>query len=259
MRAKKALGQHFLKSTKILERIIAAGELAVRDVVLEVGPGTGVLTDALLRSGARVVAVEKDKELIEHLRDRFAHAIQERQLMLLQGDILAFDPRGHGLPEHAYKLVANIPYYITGEILRRFLSEVAQPSRMVLLVQKEVADRIVATDGKESILSLSVKLFGTPSIVARVPKSSFSPAPRVDSAVLAINAINHSGLAKKDAVRFFQLVHAGFSQKRKQLVPLLTPHVDKRRLLGVLAKHGLPATARAERLPLAAWLELAKT
>ncbi len=256
--AKKSLGQHFLTSKAAIERIVLAGELTGRDVVVEIGPGKGVLTEALLTSGTRVVAVEKDKELIGHLQERFAEKIQDRQLMLLSGDVLSFDPKSQGLPEHEYKVVANIPYYITGEILRRFLSEVMQPSRMILLVQKEVAERIVAKDGKESILSLSVKLYGTPRIVMRVPKKYFSPAPNVDSAVLAIERINRSNLTKKEEARFFELVHAGFSQKRKQVVPLLSKLLPKRKILDVLATFGLPETVRAERLPLAAWRALGK-
>jgi 16S rRNA (adenine1518-N6/adenine1519-N6)-dimethyltransferase len=258
MKAKKALGQHFLTSNKIIERIVTTAGLSAGDVVLEIGPGKGVLTKALLASGTRVVAIEKDGDLISHLQQTFMESIQERQLMLLHGDILSFNPTAQGLPEHHYKIVANIPYYITGEIIRRFLSETSQPSRMVLLVQKEVAERIVAKDGKESILSLSVKLYGTPKIAVRVPRKFFSPAPDVDSAVLDISNIHRPGLTKQDEARFFELVKLGFSQKRKQVVPLLSKTLKKDQLITTLAQHGLPATARAEDMPLAVWLELVK-
>jgi 16S rRNA (adenine1518-N6/adenine1519-N6)-dimethyltransferase len=258
MKAKKALGQHFLTSNKIIERIVAAAGLSAGDVVLEIGPGKGILTKALLESGTRVVAVEKDGDLISHLQQTFMEAIGERQLMLLHADVLSFNPTAQGLPEHHYKVVANIPYYITGEIIRRFLSETSQPSHMVLLVQKEVAERIVAKDGKESILSLSVKLYGTPKIALRVPRKYFSPAPDVDSAVLDITNIHRPGLSKQEEARFFTLVRTGFSQKRKQLVPLLAHEIKKEKLLRTLAEYELPVTVRAEDLPLAAWISLLK-
>ncbi len=158
-RAKKALGQHFLTSKKIVSEIASVAELTRDDTVLEVGPGKGVLTRALLETGAHVVAVEKDRDLVETLSHPFASEIDSKQLTIVQGDVLTFEPAAYGLKEHAYKLVANIPYYITGEIMRRFLSGGSQPERMVLLVQKEVAERVVARDTKESILSMSVKLY----------------------------------------------------------------------------------------------------
>lgn len=274
MKAKKSLGQHFLSNNKIIDRIVETAELSADDVVLEIGPGKGILTKALLKSGARVVAVEKDGDLIGHLQQTFSEEIGQRQLMLLHADVLAFNPTAQGLPEHHYKVVANIPYYITGEIVRRFLSETSQPSRMVLLVQKEVAERIVACPergrrakdgkllgqarGKESILSMSVKLYGTPEIAFPVSKRYFSPAPNVDSAVLHVSDIHHSGLSKSDEARFFEIVRLGFSQKRKQVLPLLSKEIKKQKLLQMLAKFNLPATVRAESLPLAAWLFLLK-
>ncbi|HXK39786.1 MAG TPA: 16S rRNA (adenine(1518)-N(6)/adenine(1519)-N(6))-dimethyltransferase RsmA [Candidatus Paceibacterota bacterium] len=274
MKAKKSLGQHFLTNGKIIDRIVETAELSADDVVLEIGPGKGILTKALLKSGARVVAVEKDGDLIGHLQQTFSEEIGQRQLMLLHADVLAFNPTAQGLPEHHYKIVANIPYYITGEIVRRFLSETSQPSRMVLLVQKEVAERIVACPergrrakdgkplgqarGKESILSMSVKLYGTPSIALRVPKKYFSPVPNVDSAVLDVSDIHHSGLSRHDEARFFEIVRLGFSQKRKQVLPLLSKEIKKQKLLQMLAKFDLPETVRAESLPLAAWLFLLK-
>jgi 16S rRNA (adenine1518-N6/adenine1519-N6)-dimethyltransferase len=258
MKAKKSLGQHFLTNNKIIDRIVETAELSADDVVLEIGPGKGILTKALLKSGARVVAVEKDGDLIGHLQQTFSEEIGQRQLMLLHADVLAFNPTAQGLPEHHYKIVANIPYYITGEIVRRFLSETSQPSRMVLLVQKEVAERIVAKDGKESILSMSVKLYGTPRIAFRVPKKYFSPVPNVDSAVLHVSDIHHSGLSRHDETRFFEIVRLGFSQKRKQVLPLLSKEIKKQKLLQMLAKFDLPATVRAESLPLAAWFFLLK-
>jgi 16S rRNA (adenine1518-N6/adenine1519-N6)-dimethyltransferase len=257
-RAKKSLGQHFLTSSRVIERIISFAQLSPGDTVLEIGPGKGVLTRALLSTQAKVVAVEKDTDLIPHLATLFAAEIQEGRLTLVEADILAFDPKECGFFGHDYKLVANIPYYITGEIMRRFLSETIQPAMMVLLIQKEVAERIVAKDGKESILSLSVKLYGKPRLALRVPKRYFKPIPNVDSAVLVIDEIGSAELRAKEEARFFELVKLGFSQKRKQLLPLLSTHIKKETVSEMLARFELPITVRAEDMPLAAWIELAK-
>jgi 16S rRNA (adenine1518-N6/adenine1519-N6)-dimethyltransferase len=246
-----------------VEDIVAASDISAGDVVLEVGPGKGTLTRALLSAGATVIAIEKDRELVAHLKELFSGEIASGRLILAEGDILTTDIsrflEASGANEAmSYKLVSNIPYYITGEILRKFLSEPPAPARMVLLIQKEVAERIAAKDGKESILSLSVKLYGAPRIVRRVPRKFFSPPPAVDSAVLSVTDIARPSLSAAEERRFFELVKRGFSQKRKQLVPLLSERLAKERLLGALAAFGLPANARAEDLPLSAWLSLAK-
>src|ERR1700722_8237363 len=144
MKAKKSLGQHFLKSKEALRLIVAAAMLKKGDAVLEVGPGKGILTAELLKEGSKVIAVEKDNELIDFLNDRFAAEIAEERLTLINGDILDYNPESLGLTSGRYKLVANIPYYITGALIRKFLGASAQPERIVLLIQKEVADRIVA-------------------------------------------------------------------------------------------------------------------
>src|SRR3989344_3189802 len=157
MRAKKSLGQNFLTSHAVAQDIIAAAHITPDDVVLEIGPGKGFLTEGLLQKAKKVIAVEKDGRMVEYLKDKFREEIRNGKLELIHQDILSFDPAGCGLRVTGYKLIANIPYYITGEILRTFLSGDTQPSLMVLMVQKEVAERIVARDGKESILSMSVK------------------------------------------------------------------------------------------------------
>jgi|SRR3989344_2796881 len=247
MRAKKSLGQHFLMHARIAERIALVAQLTPDSVVLEIGPGTGLLTRALLMRARKVIAVEADGELFEKLRSDFAGEIAEHRLELIHGDIRAFDlavlPKG-------YALVANIPYYLTGETFRKFLEAENQPSAMTLLVQKEVADR-VALLKKESILSLSVKAYGTPKREFIVPRGAFKPAPKVDSAVLSVCDISRKNFAtKKEEERFFALLHAGFAHKRK--------FVRKN-----LADAGLPAgtileKARAEDLPLATWLALCR-
>ncbi len=268
-RAKKSLGQHFLRSSSVVKAMVAAGGVVPGDAVLEIGPGEGVLTEALLAAGARVLAVEKDRGLIPVLEERFADAIASGALSLVEADILDFDPAAYGLAAGQYKLVANIPYYITGAIFEKFLAERTPPSVAVMLIQKEVATRIVARDGKESILSISVKAFGTPRIAAKVSASAFRPAPKVDSAVIAVDGISSTRFqgwriggrsAAKDAAaaHFFTIVRAGFAHKRKLLARNLEAAAGKEAIAAVLAEQGLPPNARAEDLSLDDWLALAK-
>ena len=245
VRAKKSLGQNFLMHRQIAERIADAAGLSKRDTVLEIGPGTGMLTRALLARAGKVVAVEADGELHEQLAQDFADDIACGALTLVHGDIRHFDistlPKG-------YKLVANIPYYITGDIMRMFLTAAAQPSSMTLLVQKEVAERI-ARSKKESILSLSVKAYGAPKYEFTVPRGAFKPAPSVDSAVLSIKNISRDAFASRaEETRFFELVRAGFAHKRKLLSSNLAG-------FGI-PESTLPPKARAEDLSLADWLRL---
>src|SRR3990172_2215572 len=178
MRAKKSLGQNFLTSRGVARDIVVAAQITPDDVVLEIGPGKGFLTEGLLQKAKKVIAVEKDERMVEYLKDKFREEIRNGKLELIHQDILSFDIS-------RFTLVANIPYYITGEILRTFLSGDLQPQRMVLMVQKEVAERIVARPssrragtGKESILSMSVKVYGTPCYIQKVPARYFSPKPK---------------------------------------------------------------------------------
>src|SRR3989344_5080984 len=182
-KAKKSLGQNFLKSESALRKIIEVGEMRQNDVILEIGPGKGKLTERLLENSEHVIAIEKDNELFEFLKEKFSAQIKNGSLVLIHDNILNFNASAYGLAPSAYKIIANIPYNITGAILKKFLTADRQPERMVLLVQKEVAERIVARDGKESILSISVKAYGEPKMVMKVPARYFSPAPKVDSAV----------------------------------------------------------------------------
>lgn len=228
---------------RIAERIAKTAGFVRGATVLEIGPGTGMLTRELLKLGAHVVAVEADRELFEKLQADFADEIARGQLDLRHGDIRAFDI---GALSKRYALVANIPYYITGEIIRMFLEADNQPSTMTLLVQKEVAIRI-ARSKKESILSLSVKAYGTPKYEFTVPRGAFKPAPNVDSAVLSIRDISRKHFASRaQEETFFKLVHAGFAHKRKLLAKNLAE-------AGFVIEH-IPAKARAEDLALDAWL-----
>lgn len=254
MKAKKSLGQNFLTSQSAVEKIVRAGELSDKDTVVEIGPGKGALTKALLATGAHVIAIEKDDDLVPFLKNLFSTEIATGQFELVHGDILTAN--SSQLTANPYKLIANIPYNITGEIIRMFLTAAHQPERMVVLVQKEVAERIVARDGKESILSISVKAFGTPKLIATVSAGSFSPKPNVDSAILAITNLSRKTLSIKKEKQFFEYVKQGFSQKRKQLVSTLSPLMDRESIVAFLLSRKLPATARAEELRVDDWVAL---
>lgn len=222
VRAKKALGQHFLKSKKVVRDIINAGDINAQDIVLEIGPGKGILTEQLLRFAGKVIAVEKDQVLVRHLKEKFRDEIVKNKLEVVNADILQFSIINSQFSK-GYKLVANIPYYITGEILRKFLSTEYQPNQMVLLVQKEVAQRIVARDKKESILSISVRAYGKPRYIKKVPARLFSPPPKVDSAILSIEDISKDFFKDVNEEKFFGVVKTGFAHKRKFLVRNLEP------------------------------------
>jgi len=221
--AKKSLGQNFLKSQKALTAMVTAGEVQAGDTVIEIGPGKGALTKVLLETGATVIAFEKDHRLIELLTEQFAEYILQNKFFLYEKDILDVE-----ITEYVstpYKLIANIPYYITGEITRRFLTHTHKPQCIVLLVQKEVANRIV--DTKESILSLSVKVFGTPKKVMIVKKEYFRPAPKVDSTIIKIFNIHTPFKTKEEELNFFALIKKAFSQKRKKLNTTLKEFKDQ--------------------------------
>lgn len=253
------LGQHFLRGTWAAAALAKEAAISSGDTVLEIGPGKGVLTRELLRTGARVIAIEKDEGLVVVLQEVFPSELASGQLHIVEGDVRNFDPSGYGLRATDYKLAANIPYYITGEILRQFLTAAAQPRTMALLVQKEVADRIVARDGKESILSNSVKAYGMPRIAAKVSKGNFSPPPKVDSAILVIENISRDFFSDVNEKRFFEIVRKGFSSKRKLLASNLeTEDLSKSRVLDVFKTCEIPDKARAEDITLNSWKCLSK-
>ncbi len=252
LRPKKALGQNFLTSLPAREAIISAASLHKGELVLEIGPGKGFLTAGILASGSQLVAVEKDTELIGYLSEHFSSKIKDGQLTLYEGDALTLEP-----PHLLYKLVANIPYYITGAILERFLSHERKPSLMVVLVQKEVAERIVARDGKESILSLAVKAYGKPRIAHRVSAGSFFPKPKVDSAVLAIEGISGSHFVSEDhELIYFTILKRGFLHKRKMLFSNLKELFGEEVLAPLFDRLDIDRKERAENVKLETWLNL---
>lgn len=252
------LGQHFLTGEWAAQKLAQSIAVQPDEVILEIGPGKGALTRELLSTGARVIAVEKDEALVTHLSETFAHEIASGRLILLSGDIRDFSPLRLNLNLGGYVVAANIPYYITGEIIRQFLSTDAPPRAMALLVQKEVAERIIARDHKESILSLSVKVYGTPKIIAKVSKGNFSPPPSVDSAIIVIDTISKEAFAKVPEHAFFKVVKTGFASKRKFLANNLARGFSKRVVERALADCGLEANVRAEDVPLEKWKELAQ-
>lgn len=266
MRAKKSLGQHFLRSPQVLEAMCQAGKVTAGDTILEIGAGTGTLTGVLLQKGAHVVALEKDQRLIPELRKQFQKELETGQLKLVETDVLAFDPREitETGPAQSYKIVANIPYYITGAILEKFLGGEFQPSLMALLVQKEVAQRIVANDGKESILSISVKCYGQARIVQKVSRRLFSPPPKVDSAILLITDVSKRFFNTENGEsisedRFFEVIRGGFAHKRKKLKNnlLLLENISPETLSAAMEKAGLHENTRAEEVTLEQWKILA--
>ena len=255
MRPKKELGQNFLMHPQIAERIVDTSGVAPGDTVLEIGPGTGLLTRALLSKVGKVIAVETDAELTPVLEETFAKEIEEGKLELLHADIRSFDPST--IPG-AYALVANIPYYITGEIIRQFLTATHKPRSLTLLVQKEVAIR-VAREKKESLLSLSVKAYGLPSYRFTVPRGAFRPAPNVDSAVLHVSGIEQDAFSSSgEEHRFFEVLRAGFAHKRKLLARNLEVVATPEAIKEAFTAAGLPEKVRAEEVPLESWKILAR-
>ena len=266
-KAKKSLGQNFLKSEPALRKIIEAGEIKPDDVILEIGPGKGALTKKLLEKAGMVVAVEKDRELFDFLKMKFEKELAEKKLILINEDILQFQITNYEL--RSYKIIANIPYNITGAILKKFLTEKNQPTLMVLMMQNEVAKRIVARDGKESILSISVKAYGEPKLEMKVPARYFSPAPKVDSSIISIKNISRKLFAQNmqgfalhifegEALhifeeKFWEIVKAGFAHKRKKLSGNLQSIISKEKLSVLML-----GNKRAEDLTLADWISLAK-
>ena len=251
---KKSLGQNFLVEPAGLMKVINAAELSGSEEVLEIGAGLGGLTYLLAQTSKHVVAVEIDRHMLEPL----AEALKPfTNIQIVPGDILDLDPTTLVTQEN-YVVVANIPYYITSAIIRHLLEAKLKPSRVILTIQKEVAQRILARDGKMSLLSLSVFVFGDPEIVGTIPAGSFFPAPDVDSAVLRIRLHPEPLIHAAKLDQFFKLAHAGFGQKRKTLRNSLSAGLSltaaevETRLLGA----NIDPTRRAETLSVSEWARL---
>jgi 16S rRNA (adenine1518-N6/adenine1519-N6)-dimethyltransferase len=253
---KKSLGQNFLTSDYVPNKMCDAAELEAGELVLEIGPGTGVLTSELLKRGCRVIALEADTRAISLLHDTFAKDIASGTLTVIAFDVRSLSLPAFGLKDHGFSVVANIPYYLTGHLLRVFLETSCQPKVLVFLMQKEVAQRI-ARDPKESLLSLSVKAFGTATYVQTISRGHFSPPPAVDSAILKVSDISMKNLRGVETTVFFSLLQAGLHRKRGQLLGNLSRYLDREVVSAAFAALCLPATVRGEDLPLRTWVELA--
>lgn len=255
--AKKSLGQNFLVNPGIVAKIIIAADLSPDDTVLEVGPGTGILTEALAASGARIIAIEKDRRLIQDLEAKFSAA----QIEIMEGDVLEFRPAEHGLGDGDYKIVANLPYYITSYFLRMVFEEWPQPALMVLMVQKEVAQRLMAKPPAMNLLALSVQYYTEPRLVATVSRGSFRPIPKVGSAVIALLPRTRHPLPPEREVKFFELAKAAFAGKRKQLLNTLPGALGKTKeeTAAILQEAGIDPSARPETVDMTQWLHLANT
>ena len=271
LRARKGLGQHFLIDENVLEQILSAAQLAPEDMVVEVGPGLGVLTRELAKHAGRVVAIELDNNLAALLKESLSPF---KNVTIINEDVLKIDPSAllrelkaenpdkYGTPyvNRRYKVVANLPYYITSPVLRHFLEAPIKPQSMVVMVQKEVAEEITAKPGRMSLLSIGVQLYGLPTIVAQVPARSFYPAPAVDSAILKVMPYSRPPVEIADDESFFRLVRAGFCAARKQLANSLAQGlgISKEEGLGLLARAQIDSQRRAESLSIQEWAHLWK-
>lgn len=275
IKAKKSLGQNFLKDAEVLRRIIKAAQLSSEDVVIEVGPGQGALTELLSGVCKKLIAIELDDRLIETLHTKF---VDNENVEIIHDDILKIN-----LPElvesqlskvncSSYKVVANIPYYITAPIVRLFLETKIPPSEVIFMVQKEVAERICAKPGEMSILAVSVQYYAKAEFLFTVFKESFDPVPKVDSAILKLSSISSSPSGrgchevtgegnypnKEDAKKFFRVVKSGFSAKRKTLINNLSNSlgIDKKEIEEKLGSIGFSPSVRAQELGVEDWKKL---
>jgi 16S rRNA (adenine1518-N6/adenine1519-N6)-dimethyltransferase len=256
LRAHKGLGQNFVQDPLALEKLVSAAEIQPTDIVLEIGPGLGSLTRYLALSAKEVVAVELDMNLLPPLK---AVLSPYPNVHLIQGDILKLSPNDL-ITEKDYIVVANIPYYITSAVIRHLLESEPKPLRIVLTIQKEVAQRICAGPGDMSLLALSVQVYGTPHIVAHISAGAFFPTPKVDSAVLCVD-IYPAPLIKEELFdTFFKLIKAGFSQKRKTLRNSLSAglHISPANATDLLTRANIDSQRRAETLSIDEWQSLSE-
>ncbi len=245
----KRLGQNFLVDRSILKKIINAADLSSEDTVLEIGPGLGILTIELAKRAEQVIAIEKDKKLCEILKDVLKNY---ENVEIINQDALSYELR-----VTSYKLIANLPYYITSPVIRKFLEAEHKPELMVLMVQKEVAQRICAKPPHMNLLAVAVQFYAKPEIISYVSKKSFWPTPKVDSAIIKITS--NVGFKKSyiDAKKFFKIVKAGFSSKRKMLKNnLSSTSLEAKKIEKILEKLGLNPKVRAENLSVEDWVKL---
>lgn len=256
LQPKKSLGQNFLHDPNTLQKIVDSADIQKTDTVLEIGPGTGSMTHLLVEKAAHVIAIEVDERLQPVLEQQFAayKNVEFHWVDILEADIADL------VGDRPYKVVANLPYYITSAILRKLLEGTPRPQSITATVQKEVAERVVAQPGEMSLLSVSVQFYGRPQIAARIKSTVFWPKPDVDSAVLHIDVYGKPPVDMPDEETFFKVVRAGFSQKRKQLKNSLAGGLalSNEGVMELMKLAGVDATRRAETLSLEEWAALSR-
>jgi len=262
MNKQKRLGQVFLKNQDIVQKIIQATEIESKDQILEIGPGKGVLTEPLLQTGAEVTAIEKDSSLVKYLERRFAN---NSNLIIIQADIRDFlkneDYTKYKIQDTKYKVIGNIPYYLTSHLLRILLENPIKPKLIVLMIQKEVAERITAQPPQMSLLSVSVQFYAKPEIICYVPKTAFQPKPKVDSAVIRLAPINTDENTDKTLKKnFFKVVKAGFRQPRKLLLNNIynNLNIEKDKIKEIFEQLDISMNARPQNLSVQNWISLAQ-
>lgn len=255
LRARKSLGQNFLVDDDVRDSIIIAAELSISDTIIEVGPGLGVLTEELIKKAGNVIAIEKDDQLYIKLRDKFN---KYHNFQIVNSDILELNLDDLVKNNHDYKVVANIPYYITSPILHLFIQAQFKPSLMVVMMQREVAEAVTASQGKMSYISVSMQVYSRPEVICRVPASSFYPRPKVDSAIVKFNMLPEPAVSVDEITQFLKVVQCCFAAPRKQLrnslalgLKLDTPVAKE-----ILDSAGIDYQRRAETLSLREWQAL---
>ncbi len=254
IKTKKSLGQHWLYDKDSLNAMLEAANVGSTDTVLEVGPGLGTLTETLAQKANKVIAIEKDSDLISNLSDKFANA---KNVEIINTDILTYNL---GTIDKDYKVVANIPYYLTGKLIRNLIESTNPPVQMALLVQKEVADRIIAAPKDMSMLSFSVQYYFKASIERVVSKELFKPAPKVDSAIVGLTRLPKP-MFEADINKLFRLVKFGFSQKRKTLRNSLSAglKLEPVKIENIIVATGINPNCRAQELNFDQWQSLYNT
>ncbi len=262
MHPKKSLGQNFLKCQWVIDALIEAGEVTKKDTVLEIGPGTGVLTRPLAKHAEKVVALEKDEALADILSKNLK-AENINNVEVIEGDILkeycSLISR-YAENETSIKIVANIPYYLTSHLFRIIFETNDKPKLVLFTIQKEVAERITAKPPSMSMLALSIQAYGTPTIIKNVPASCFSPVPKVDSSIIKISEISNNFFLKTSITEkmFFEISKLGFSSKRKQLIGNLSKRFPKEKLISLFSELNINPQIRAEALTKEDWAKIIK-
>ncbi len=269
IKPKKSLGQNFLVNEGIYKKIVAALEIKRSDIIIEVGPGLGTLTGYLAESGARVIAIEKDEKLATYLKNKFSN---QKSVKIIGGDILKFSPEACNLKPVTFKIVGNIPFYLTSHLIRTVFEKWPHPEKIVLMLQKEVAQRIVAKPPDMSLLAVSVQYYSKPEIISYVSAGNFYPSPKVDSAIIKLTPrlqVTGYRLQEKDGNKkpetwplkpetFFRVVRAGFAGKRKQLLNNLARSlkISKQEIQQKLSSIDINPQRRAETLTIEEWQKI---